>query len=72
MSTIFEEDIVCPYCGNEVCEFYEIEGWNSELQNDGDEQILICEKCGKKYRAVTLRPFCFVTERLEESNEQQG
>jgi len=45
---IQEPEITCPYCG-----WIDGDSWESNLDNDGDEEVIECPECHKKF-AVTM------------------
>ncbi len=55
----FQDFETCPYCGekDEDC-------WEHAGNNDGDELIVECSECGKKYIMITNIRMTYTTKKL--------
>jgi transcription elongation factor Elf1 len=63
---VFEDNIVCPYCG------YEVEdSWDIDLE-DGNEEELECGDCGKVFNCEKNVRVSYTTYRPEEDCMHEG
>ena len=63
---MIDKNIVCPYCYEEYEPTYE-DTWIGDEQVDcytNDEQIVKCDKCGKKFSIVGFKTWVYETEEV--------
>ena len=58
------KNIMCPYCNSNFNN--SLEYLSENFERDGDENIINCDNCNKRFKIVLNIEYSFDSERLEE------